>query len=380
MDNQAVAIVGAGPVGLALALALHQAGVPSVLLDARARSATRSDQRVLALSHGTHQILRRLGVWPVLPSTPIRTIQVAQSQGFGHTHITAREYGVEALGYVASAGDLAAALDDAIACAGIPVLEHTRVTGHALHDDRVELQCEGGAVTRVYAALVAWAEGLVTDEDKVITSDYQQHAIISNVEPTRSHDFHAYERFTADGPLALLPFGNRFAVVFTCSPRQADEILALDDQAFMDRLAAHFRGPLKLRSVTPRLRYPLGLRVRPRPIGARTVWLGNAAQTLHPVAGQGFNLALRDVWELASQIGRATTDPGAPALLERYLKRRQLDRLGTIGFTHGLVRLFSNDNPLLGMGRGFGLLALEAIPPLRNFVARRMMFGARAWP
>jgi 2-octaprenyl-6-methoxyphenol hydroxylase len=182
--------------------------------------------------------------------------------------------------------------------------------------------------------------------------------------------------------------------VHVARPETADELLALDDTAYLARLQAHIGGRARLAGVGPRLRYPLVLRYRRSTIAPRTVWLGNAAQTLHPVAGQGFNLALRDVWALAEtllsardeaarQVPGATGaafDAGAARILAAYADARGLDRLGTIRFTDTLVRVFSTDFAPLRHARGAALLALDLLPPLRGFIARRMMFGARAWP
>ena len=183
-----------------------------------------------------------------------------------------------------------------------------------------------------------------------------------------------------EGPLAVLPCGADCAIVHTASPAEADALMAEGDDAYRARLQAHFGERLHFASVGPRARYPLLLRYRPDPVGPRTVWLGNAAQTLHPVAGQGYNLALRDVWALAQVLLRADGDPGAADTLARYADARRLDRQGTIRFTDGLVRLFSNAITPLAHARGAGLFALDLLPPARHFVAKRMMFGARAWP
>lgn len=231
------------------------------------------------------------------------------------------------------------------------------------------------------ARLVACAEGTISaNGEDIATRDYDQHALICLATPRTPIQGTAWERFTADGPVALLPTGEAYAVVHTCRPAEADQLLALDDDAYLARLSAQFAGRLRFSAATPRQRFPLGLRYRRHPIGRRTVWLGNAAQTLHPVAGQGFNLALRDVWALAEVLRRGTSDPGSAEALQHYQAARALDRRGAIGFTDGLVRLFSNDDPLLHHARGAGLLALDLFPPLRHFVAKRMMFGARAWP
>ena len=380
MKRHDIAIIGAGPVGMTLALALKDAGLDIVLVDARPRGAARKDPRILALSHGTRLTLERLGIWTRLPVTPIETIHVSHQGGLGRTVLQASEYGQPALGYVAGAGDLAAALDDAIAAAGIPILDQATVTGLAAGADDVILSLADAQP--LSARLAACAEGSIqgVDDSSLVERDYGQHAVISVVSPAEHHGNRAWERFTPQGPLAVLPCGNDCAIVHTADPAEADALMALDDTAYLARLQAHFGTRLRFAKVGPRARYPLLLRYRPDPVGQRTVWLGNAAQTLHPVAGQGYNLALRDVWTCAQILLRAGGDPGAAANLEAYARERRLDRQGTIRFTDGLVRLFSTAAAPLRHARGAGLFALDLLPPARHFVAKRMMFGARAWP
>ena len=390
-------IVGAGPVGLALALALKDAGLDIVLADARAREAVTKDPRDLALAHGTRLTLQRLGVWNTLPRTAIEHIHISHQGGLGRTLIDAAEHGLPALGYVASAGALAAALREAVDAAGIPVFDETEITNLAAGEDDViaSLAGAGRPAPTLRARLAACAEGgLRAGDPNVVEHDYGQHALIADVQVAGGHRHTAFERFTPQGPVALLPKGDGYALVHVAHPDTADELLALDDAAYLARLQAHIGGRARLTGVGPRLRYPLVLRYRRSTIAQRTVWLGNAAQTLHPVAGQGFNLALRDVWALADALLRAREaarrgaadtapgpfDAGAATVLARYANARGLDRLGTIRFTDTLVRVFSNDFAPLRHARGAALLALDLIPPLRNFLARRMMFGARAWP
>ena len=379
MQRHDLAIVGAGPVGMTLALALKDAGLDIVLVDARPRGAACQDPRVLALSHGTRLTLERLGIWPHLQATPIETIHVSHQGGLGRSLLQAAEYGLPALGYVAAAGDLATALDDALATAGIPVRDNANVSGLAAGAEDVLISLADGS--HLSARLAACAEGAIqgTDDD-LVERDYGQHAVISIATPAEAHGQRAWERFTPQGPLAVLPCGSGCAIVHTAAPGEADALMALDDEAYLARLQAHFGTRLRFASVGPRNRYPLLLRYRPNPVGQRTVWLGNAAQTLHPVAGQGYNLALRDVWSCAQTLLRAGGDPGAADTLAAYARARQLDRQGTIRFTDGLVRLFSTPAPALKHLRGAGLFALDLLPPARHFVAKRMMFGARAWP
>lgn len=379
MKRHDIAIVGAGPVGMTLALALKDAGLDLLLIDARARGAARDDPRVLALSHGSRLTLERLGIWSRLPATPIETIHISQQGGLGRSVLDAAEYGQPALGYVVAAGALAAALDDALLAAGIPVCDNAAVTGLAAGADDVILSLATG--TPVSARLAACAEGLIDGDDAgLVEHDYGQHAVISVAKPATPHGHRAWERFTPQGPLAVLPCGDDCAIVHTAGPDEADALMALDDVAYLARLQGHFGDRLRFAAVGPRARYPLKLRYRPEPVGQRTVWLGNAAQTLHPVAGQGYNLALRDVWACAQVLIRAGGDPGAADTLATYARERRLDRSGTIRFTDGLVRLFSNAVAPLQHARGAGLFALDLLPPARHFVAKRMMFGARAWP
>ena len=390
-------IVGAGPVGLALALALKDAGLDIVLADARAREAVARDPRDLALAHGTRLTLQRLGVWDGLPTTAIQHIHISHQGGLGRTLIDAAEHELPALGYVASAGTLATALRKAVDAAGIPVFDETEITNLAAGEDDViaSLAGAGRPAPTLRARLAACAEGgLRAGDPNVVEHDYGQHALIADVQVAGGHRHTAFERFTPQGPVALLPKGEGYALVHVARPETADELLALDDAAYLARLQAHIGGRARLTGVGPRLRYPLVLRYRRSTIAQRTVWLGNAAQTLHPVAGQGFNLALRDVWALSEALRRATEaarrdsadtapnpfDAGAAAILASYANARGLDRLGTIRFTDTLVRVFSNDFAPLRHARGAALFALDLLPPLRNFVARRMMFGARAWP
>ena len=383
MPRHDLIIVGAGPVGMTLALALKDTGLDILLVDARARGAARHDPRVLALSHGSRLTLERLGIWPQLRATPIESIHISQQGGLGRSLLSAADYGLPAMGYVVAAGELAAALDDALATAGIPIRDNSTVTGLAAGagtgTDSASLSLADGTLE---ARLVACAEGSIQSEGapELVEHDYAQHAAISVATPVEGHAHRAWERFTPQGPLAVLPCGSDCAIVHTASPAEADALMALGDEAYRARLQAHFGERLHFASVGPRARYPLLLRYRPDPTGPRTVWLGNAAQTLHPVAGQGYNLALRDVWALAQVLQRAGGDPGVPDTLARYASDRRLDRQGTIRFTDGLVRLFSNAIAPLAHARGAGLFALDLLPPARHFVAKRMMFGARAWP
>lgn len=375
-----VLIAGAGPLGLALGLALQQNGVACTLADARAAGGGAGDRRVLALSHGSRQILERLGVWPRLAATPITTIHVSQEGGLGRTLLRAQDYGLPALGYVADAGSLAAALEAQAAAQGLAIRRGCKVVGAGAGADHVRARLSGVATEEMMcAALLAWAEGAANaDAGGVVGRDYGQSALVARVSVHPAPAGVAYERFTPAGPVALLPQGGDYCAIIVRPHGQAEELLALSEAAFLERLARLLHGRLQFAALGPRTAFPLVLRYRPRPVGKRSVWLGNAAQTLHPVAGQGFNLALRDAWELARLL-RDAPDPGDEALLQRHADQRRVDRRGAIGFTDALVRIFGNHRPVLHQVRGAGLLLLDVLPPGRDFLARRMMFGARAW-
>ena len=209
--------------------------------------------------------------------------------------------------------------------------------------------------------------------------DYGQSALITHVTCSAPQAETAYERFTAQGPLALLPFQNGYELVWTAQHEIAQEMLTWDDPKFLRELQLHFGNRVgKFLSVGKRVCFALGLKYAPQQVPMpHTVLLGNAAQTLHPVAGQGFNMGLRDAWELAQKIlDTAPPALGTEAMLSAYRRQRRTDREAGIRFTDGLVRLFSTDFPVLSTGRAAALTALDCLPFAKKFVAKRMMFGA----
>jgi 2-octaprenyl-6-methoxyphenol hydroxylase len=377
-----VLIVGAGPVGMTLALALADSPLRICIIDRRPHGAWADDPRALALAHGSRQLLERLNAWNTPAATEIREIHVSQRGGFGRTLITAKDYGMPALGYVMRYRDLTAALaarikpEQLMARCSIDKIE----TGN--EDATLTLMHEG-APRRITAKLIVHAEGTPGSDPDVQVRDYGQHAIVAEVRPTPAHKQRAWERFTPDGPLALLPLGADYSVVFTVPPDKAAALLKLSDEDFLAALREQFGKRLDFTASGPRASFPLALRIRQQITGQRQVWIGNCAQTLHPVSGQGFNLGLRDAWELAETLAESLhrhPDAGHPAVLAAYARSRSIDRRGSMAFTDSIVRLFSNDIPPLRFARGLGLLALDLYPPLRHFVARRMIWGARAWP
>lgn len=377
----AIGVVGAGPLGLALALALQRRGWSACVFDARAQDSARTDARILALSHGSRQLLESLGAWPDAHATPIRTIHVSQRGAFGRVRILADELGLPALGYVLPATRLIEALQRRAAEAGISVRYGCRVEslGAAEHAISIQLVSRTQADERHDLRLLACCEGSVADAAPMIERDYGQHALLCRAKLAHPHGNVAYERFTPDGPIALLPQGQDYAVVWTVESGRVEALKAAPDSVWLEALQAAVGLRVRLTGISERAHYPLGLKMRRKTVGERIVWLGNAAQTLHPVAGQGFNLALRDAWELADTLAGAL-DPGAAELLERHARQRRADRFGAAGFTDFLVRSFTTELPLAPAARGLGLMALDMLPPLRQFVAKRMLYGARAWP
>jgi 2-octaprenyl-6-methoxyphenol hydroxylase len=381
MADYDVLIAGGGPVGASLALALRGTGLVVGLLEPRAPRAAQADPRPVALSHGSRLILERLGVWePLAPATPIRRIHVSQRGGFGRVELDATEARLPALGYVVDYGRLAVTLETALEAADGCRVIRAAVTGIHADANAAYAQFDAGrgpeqAATR----LLAVADGGALASARVQIRDYRQAAVTARVTCGTPHQNVAYERFTPEGPLALLPLGGMLALVWTTTPDSAQQLCALPEAGFLKRLQCAFGSRLgAFSSASARAWFPLALKTTARIAEPRTVALGNAAQTLHPVAGQGFNLGLRDAWELAEVVHSGSQDEiGAAGPIRAYRERRRLDRGGGIWFTDALVRLFSNDIALLRLARGLGLAALGAVPPARDFVVRRMTFGTR---
>lgn len=366
-----VAVAGGGPVGCALALALSESGVSVT----RIAGEVGAVDRPIALSHGSRLILERLGAWSSIRNCPIEMIHVSQ-QGFGRTVMRCAEIGLPALGYVAAYSEVVEKLA-AQAPAVAATLEDWKADGN-----EIALRLSRGAEkVGLRARLLVIADGGTRRGVEQI-KDYRQHAIVAEVTVERPRPGVAWERFTSEGPLALLPYRDSHALVWSMRPESAAKLLGLSDRDFLERLHKAFGGRLgEFLTVSPRTVFPLSLRrgaINPEP---RIIAVGNAAQTLHPVAGQGLNLGLRDAWELAHMLlDVVKAEIGAPGFVARYVRRRRFDRDAGIGFTDSLVRIFSNSLPPLAAARGAGLAVLDALPSARRFLARRMIYGARAMP
>ncbi|HSQ79840.1 MAG TPA: FAD-dependent oxidoreductase [Casimicrobiaceae bacterium] len=379
-----VAIVGAGPVGATLALALADADLDVVVVDPRAPGEAARADRSLALSHGARLVFERLGIWAGLAATegavtPIVTIDVSQARGFGALTLDAQEQGLPALGYVVSYRALQSALDAA--------LRRTRVqmrygaTARSVTGSAAEalIGLEGAPEGPLHARLGVVADGAGSIVAGITRRrrDYGQVALIAAITLSRAHRGIAYERFTPDGPVALLPERDHYALVWTQTPDRAARLLGLSDAEFLGELAAHFGSRAGgFAGVADRRSFALALEVATATTATRVAVIGNAAQALHPIAGQGFNLGLRDAYELAQTIlATPREDLGGAAMLERYRRGRGLDRRAGIAFTHGLVQLFGNDLPWLSAPRGVGLMLLDAMPFAKRAFTRAMLFG-----
>jgi 2-octaprenyl-6-methoxyphenol hydroxylase len=375
-----VLIVGGGPVGAALALALRGSGLAVGRIEARVAHAA-ADARPIALSYGSRLLLERLGVWEKLAdATPIRRIHVSQRGGFGRVGLDAREARLPALGYVVDYSALTEAFGRALEAGDDAHYIQATVSALESGKEAVLVRFAAGGVTPdASARLLAVADGGALPVARMRAHDYGQAAVTARVSCAEPHQNVAYERFTPEGPLALLPAGEAVALVWTTRPAHARELCALSEAGFLERLQTAFGNRLgSFTAASGRAWHPLVLKVAAHIAEPRTVVVGNAAQTLHPVAGQGLNLGLRDAWELAALLRDCDrADVGGAALIRAYTARRWLDRSGGILFTDMLVRLFSNELAPLGWARGLGLAALGAFPPARDFVVRRMIFGAR---
>ncbi|MFC5437272.1 2-octaprenyl-6-methoxyphenyl hydroxylase [Rhodanobacter umsongensis] len=392
LNEPGVLIIGGGLVGASLAIALDTAGVAATLVETaapRADAQPSYDERNLALARATVNGLDAIGVWrhAAARATPIRHIHVSRAGEFGSARIDADRQGVDALGWTLPARELGVALlrrlDECtrltrLAPATLDALEPLR------NGWRAQVDTPHGRRS-IDTSLLVGADGtnslvraqLGIDAER---HDYRQTLFVCTVTPERDHANRAWERFADDGPIAMLPLAERrCGLVLTVAADQAGAVAALDDAEFIELAQRRFGWRLG-RLSRPGKRHPYAIHrvAATRLTGPRAVLVGNAAQTVHPIGAQGFNLGLRDALTLAELIATAA-DPGASGLLERYAARRAPDRDGTMAMSHGLVRLACLPQPLLGPLRSLALLACDRVPPLRRALARRGM-GFRGEP
>jgi 2-octaprenyl-6-methoxyphenol hydroxylase len=378
-----IAIVGGGMVGASLALALAGTSKRVLLIEAVAPdsgSQPSFDDRTTALGNGSRRVFETLGVWPRLAAHAgtVAEIRVSDAGRAGAARLTAAEQGLEALGYVVPNRALGVALWQQLAAQpSIAIRNPAQLRGLQLDAQAACLQVSvGGATETVIARAVVAADGaqsLVRAAAGIAAEveDYEQVAVVVHVSTDCPSNRIAYERFTATGPLAVLPLPDgRYTVVWTLAPDRAQQVRSLDDSAFAAALQQDFGWRIgRIGRVGARAAYPLRLSRAEGMVGTRAVLVGNAAQALHPVAGQGFNLGLRDA-ALLAEILAAAADPGAPAVLEDYERRRAIDRRGMIGFTDGLVRLFASERPGVAFGRNLGLSLFDLAPGAKRALSR----------
>ncbi len=386
MSEVDLAIVGGGLVGASLAIALRPTGLRVALVEGVAPDASLQpsfDDRTTALGNGTRRTFEALGLWQAIAphAAPIRAIHVSDAGRFGFARLEAGAEGIEAFGYVVTNRALGAVLRAALA--DLPALDlrmPARVERVEIGAERVELHL-AGAADPLRARLVVAADGahsLVRQSAGLpaAVEDYGQVAIVAHVAAARRSDGTAYERFTPTGPLAVLPLHDgHFGIVWTLEPADAERVMALPDADYLAELQQCFGWRVgRLLRVGRRNAYPLRLTRAGQVAGARSVLVGNAAQALHPVAGQGFNLGLRDVATLAELLaeraGKPDFDAGAPELLAAFAARRTADRDGVTRFTDGLVKLFGDGRPGVGAARDLGLLLFDLSPTAKAALSR----------
>lgn len=386
----AVIVVGGGMAGATLALAIsHLTGgqLPVHLVEAvvpESQEHPGFDARAIALAQGTCQQLARIGVWQSLKdcATAIHTVHVSDRGHAGAVTLSAQDYHIDALGQVVELHDAGRRLFSRLRHApGVTLHCPARVASVHRTEQQVQVELDDG--TRLDGALLVAADGTGSPLGAACgvrwqQSAYQQVAAIANVTTERPHNGRAFERFTEHGPLAMLPMSDGRCSLVWCHPLdKRDEVLGWSDTRFSEQLQRAFGWRLgRIVHSGKRTVYPLALTTAESCITHRTVLVGNAAQTLHPVAGQGFNLGMRDVMSLAETLAQAwqqAEDPGAYAVLCRYRQRREADKNATIGVTNGLVHLFANGWAPLVAGRNVGLMAMELFTPARDVLAQRTL-------
>ncbi|MCT4702724.1 2-octaprenyl-6-methoxyphenyl hydroxylase [Enterobacteriaceae bacterium H20N1] len=385
-----VIIVGGGMNGATLALAISKmtgGKLPVHLVEATAPDSAIHpgfDARAIALAQGTCQQLTNIGVWPAISScaTAITSVHVSDRGHAGFVTLKAEDYQISALGQVVELHDVGQRLFALLRKApGVTLHCPQRVASFIREENGVSVTLDNGAVLEGNVLVAADGSRSGLAEQCGITwqqEDYRQIAVIANVTTALPHNGRAFERFTQHGPLAMLPMsGGRCSLVW-CHPWDAlEEVKSWSDERFCNELQRAFGWRLgRITHAGARNIYPLALTTASQAISHRVALVGNAAQTLHPIAGQGFNLGLRDVMSLAESLAaacQAQQDPGSYPVLAEYQQRRATDKAATIGVTDGLVQLFANRWAPLVIGRNLGLMAMEHFTPARDVLAQRTL-------
>ena len=387
MQKENVIIVGGGPVGAVLALRLQQQGIAFIMLEARKQGASHQDKRALALSYGSRLILEKLNVWHAVEAsaTAINTIHISQRGGLGRTKLSAAQHQLPAIGYVLPYGALTQVLDAAFDTSSVIYgAEATHIQPGAEISTVTFKQAE--TTKSLSAALLVIADGGRSLNDiegiQKETKEYGHDALVTKVTTELPHNNIAYERFTPQGPMALLPNGqgkhsHEFSLVWTGLQANIHAVSGLDDLTFLKQLHETFGDRVgQFLSVEKRLSFPLKLSTLKPSTAPHLAIIGNAAQTMHPVAGQGFNVGMRDAWTLADLIINTPQSLlGGDDMLANYSQQRKRDTRGGLLFTDLLVNVFSN--VLIGVGslRGAGLGILDLFKPAKNLLVGKMSYG-----
>lgn len=384
-----IVIVGGGLAGNCLGLALKDTGLKIAIIEAHTNEQLLNSalgDRALALAAGTIATLETLGLWQGIrhKATAIKDIHVSDKGHFGKVRLSAKKQNVEALGYVITARDIESHVMQEVEKTNITLLSPARVIGIASDDNtvNVSLKSRDGSFCLTSTLLVG-ADGGNSTVRKLLdipqdTTEYGQTALVTTVKTSLPHHNVAYERFTSSGPLALLPSGkNECSVVWTRRNEEADMLMAGNEIDFLEQLQQCFGYRLgKLALSAPRRAFPVSLVRAEQMQSGRSVIIGNAVHQLHPVAGQGFNLGLRDVIQLASMVMEQHSqnkDIGSQNFLGRYVAARKNDHRNTISFTDSLVRLFSNDSLALAAARNIGLALLDHLPHAKTLLSKHAM-------
>ena len=381
-----VIIVGGGMVGASLAVALKPLGLKVALIDAFQPKDSQHpayDDRAIALSYGSSLIYKGMGTWPAVATdaTAIKKIHVSDRGHFGAARISAEKEKVEALGYLVESRLLGKQLYNELSNSTIDRFIPNKVESFTHHDDYLEVNLNNDGQTQTLRGqLMVAADGAnssirTLSNISIQRSDYHQVGVIANVSTEKPHQNQAFERFTSSGPIALLPMSkNRCSLIWTHPTEKAEEILAYDDKTFLRELGKAFGYRLgQFTRVGQRSSFPFALVRSERNTAERIVLIGNASHTLHPVAGQGLNLALRDVAVLADLLAKQDKTIKHTELTLDYEELRKKDFDSTIRYTDSLVKIFSNDLFLLGHARAGGLLAVDRIAPLRKWLTDQSM-------
>ena len=385
-----VLIVGGGMVGASLAIALSGRGLRIGLVEAYPPGDPGQpsyDDRCIALAHGSRRIFEAMRLWGAIDddAEPIAKIHVSDRGHFGFSHLSAEEENVPALGYVVTARRLGYSLIGRLReCTDVELIAPARVTAVSSDKEAAQVAIEQGDQHReLRAALLVAADGgksFIREQLDVPTQrwEYGQSAVVTNITPSKPHNNVAFERFTDSGPVALLPMSEgRCAVVWTVRDEDVETVMALDDASFLAAFQERFGYRLgRFERVGKRASYPLSLLRVKESVRERIAIIGNAAHTLHPIAGQGFNLGIRDVSALVDVLLQAQVDGvdiGAGVVLKKYEDWRRDEQRNMALATDGLARLFSNPLGAIRFGRNLGLLAMDLLPGARHQLARAAM-------